>query len=337
MAITILSGKRKDHGLRPLKPSRDLLGVANLIEEAFAGELDRAGRVALQEMRWMGRWSFLMLWFDFLSPDANTYLNGFVWVDHGKVVGNTTVSRSAFGSRHWFISNVAVSKTHRGRGYARQMMDAALEFVKEMNGYSISLQVRRGNTHAIKLYQSMGFKSVTSTSHFFLPQVDTVAPATPLPGGLTFREHNLTPQDSYAAFLLARETVPALVQREVPLHQSQYRLGTDVTFNNFWRSMAGQGQSKYWVLEEKPGKFVATLNVQAGLWNSDHKLSFMVHPDWWGKLEETLLNIGLEHLKTCPRKRIIVEHSEYHPDAISALLKAQFKERHTHILMKLTL
>ena len=157
MVIT-LNRKKEENGIRPLKPSRDLQGVASLIEEAFAQELDQSGRTALQEMRMMGRWGFLLGWLDILSPDVNTHLNGFVWLEEGQIIGNVTVSRHAPGAKHWFISNVAVTKLYRGRGVARALMTAAIEFVKEMQGYEISLQVRRGNTPAIELYKSLGFK-----------------------------------------------------------------------------------------------------------------------------------------------------------------------------------
>ena len=61
MVIT-LNRKSNETGLRALKPSKDLNGVATLIEEAFALELDHAGRVALREMHRMGRLGFLLGW-----------------------------------------------------------------------------------------------------------------------------------------------------------------------------------------------------------------------------------------------------------------------------------
>ena len=64
MVIT-LNRKGEENGLRALKPSRDLQGVAMLIEEAFASELDQAGRLALRDMYRMGRWGFLLSWLDF--------------------------------------------------------------------------------------------------------------------------------------------------------------------------------------------------------------------------------------------------------------------------------
>ncbi|MFQ5576147.1 MAG: GNAT family N-acetyltransferase [Anaerolineae bacterium] len=336
MAITFIRRAGADNGIRPLKPSRDLRDVAGLIEEAFASELDRTGRAALREMRWLGRWGFLLFWLDVLSPDVNTHLNGFVSVERGQIVGNATVSRSAPGARHWFISNVAVAKLHRGRGTARQLMEAAIEYVKEMRGQSISLYVRQGNAPAIHLYQSMGFKRVSATAFMFIPKPKAVERA-PFPPELTLREHNLDVRDSRAAYKLARTAIPARVQMERPLHQSHFSLGSEVAFNNFWRGLVGLGKAKHWVVEDKPGSFVGMLSVEPASWRGEHSLTFLVHPDWWGVLEDPLIRTALAYLKTCPARPISFRHSEEHKAGIQALLALDFSIERTHIWMKLDL
>lgn len=335
MAIT-LKRKTEENGIRPLKPSRDLQGVANLIEEAFAVELDRSGRVALREMRMMGRWGFLLGWFDYLSPDINTHLSGFVWVEDGRIVGNVTVSRNAPGSKHWFVSNVAVAKSHRRRGIARALMTTAIDFVKEMRGQVISLQVRRGNQPAVRLYESLGFRYISATSYLYLPRIREV-PFVPLPSRVKMREHNLDTQDTISAYTLARASVPLNVQMERPLRQSQFRLGPEIRFTNFWRDLVGLGQIKHLVVEEEPGKFVATLGVLSGGWRGQHKLSLMVHPDWWGKLEKPLVSTALRYLKLVPTRPISFQHSDEHQPGIETFEAFGFTVQRTHIWMKLTL
>jgi ribosomal protein S18 acetylase RimI-like enzyme len=341
MAITLInrkkiSRKKEDNGLRPLKPSRDLVGVADLIEEAFGEDLDRSGRAALREMRWMGRLGIVLLWFDFFGSDVNTYLNGFVWTDQGQIVGNATVSRNLPEDRQWFISNVAVAKTHRGRGIGRQLMNAAIEFVKEMRGRSVALHVRQRNIPAVRLYESMNFNRITATTFFYTPRVGGVKQV-PIPNGLTMREHNLDEGDARAVYALFRAAIPINVQMERPLYQSTFRLGAEVTFSNFWRGLVGLGRARHWVVEEIPGKFVGTLSVQPGAWNTEHKLSFIVHPDWQGKLEEPLISTALTYLKSCPARSVALQHSEDHPAGIQALQAFGFRVKHTHIWMKLVL
>jgi ribosomal protein S18 acetylase RimI-like enzyme len=335
MVIT-LNRRNEENGLRPLIPSRDLQGVALLIEEAFATELDRSGRVALREMRMMGRWGFLFGWLDVFSPDVNTHLNGFVWLEDGRIVGNVTVSRSAPGGKHWFISNVAVAKTHRGRGIARALMTAALEYVKEMHGNVISLQVRQGNQPAIKLYESFGFRHISATSYLYLPRIGTV-PYIPLPYGIRLREHNLDLSDASMAYAMARETIPINVQQERPLRQSQFRVGSEIRFTNFWRRLAGLKQIKHYVIEQPGGKFVATLGILAGAWRGDHKVSLMVHPDWWNKLEKPLISFALLHLKSNRCQAISFQHPDEHQPGIEAFKAFNFTVQRTHIWMKLNL
>jgi len=334
MAITLVRRQKEDTGLRPLKPSRDMPGVADLIEEAFDGEFDRSGRNALREMRWIGRWGVLFSWLDVFGSDVNTNLNGFVWADQGRIIGNATVSRNASGSGNWFVSNVAVTESYRGQGIARQLMDAVVEYVKEMRGRAISLQVHRGNRAAIRLYQSMGFKYISATAFLFMPRVTSVE-TVPLPKGLTLREHNLDEQDAYAAYQLAKAAVPVNVQQERPLNQNMFRLGAEVSFNNFWRRIVGLGTARYWVVEETPGEFAGTLSVEPGQWNSEHKLSLMVHPDWWGELESCLISIGLTHLKSCPLRPLAFQHPDEHVPAIEAFQRFGFKIKRTHLWMKL--
>lgn len=335
MVIT-LNRKQEENGIRPLKPSRDLQGVAALIEEAFAQELDRSGRTALREMRLMGRWGFLLGWLDFLSPDVNTHLNGFVWVEDGRIIGNVTVSRHAPGAKHWFISNVAVTKEYRARGVARALMIAAIEFVKEMRGYEISLQVRRGNLPAIRLYETLGFKHISATCYLYLPKMNDT-PYISLPSGLVIRDHSLNSRDTSEAYALARAAVPISVQMERPLRQRHFRLGADVRFNNFWRRLVGLGEMKYLVVEQDDGSFAAMLGIHSGSWQTEHKLSLMVHPDWWGVLEQPLITRALAYLKAYPSQSISFQHPDEHQSGIDAFKAFGFIVRRTHIWMKLTL
>jgi hypothetical protein len=60
MVITARRGA--DRGLRPADVQRDLRGIADLLAEAFVGELDEAGRQILREMRfWAVSYTHLTL------------------------------------------------------------------------------------------------------------------------------------------------------------------------------------------------------------------------------------------------------------------------------------
>ena len=49
MTAVVARSRTKSSGLRPMEPDRDLTGVANLIQSAFAEELDRNGQGMLRE------------------------------------------------------------------------------------------------------------------------------------------------------------------------------------------------------------------------------------------------------------------------------------------------
>ncbi|MCH8337810.1 MAG: hypothetical protein IH858_03040, partial [Chloroflexi bacterium] len=56
MTAGILAGaSNASLGLRPIDPQRDMGQVADLIEMAFSGDLDRTGRRMVREMRTLGR------------------------------------------------------------------------------------------------------------------------------------------------------------------------------------------------------------------------------------------------------------------------------------------
>ena len=335
--VIALNRKKEENGLRPLRPSQDLNGVATLIEEAFALELDQAGRAALREMHRIGQWGFLLGWLDYFTPDVKTYLNGFVWLENGRIVGNITVSRNSPGAKHWFISNVAVAKEYRRRGIARALMTAAVEFVKEMRGYDISLQVRQGNLSAVSLYESLGFQHVSATTYLRLLNPKETFPQL-LPSNLSLREHKLDMRDAVSAYSLARLATPASVQREKPLRQSQFRHSkTETQFKNFWRHLVGLGKQKYWVVEQPNKTFVATLDIIPGSWRNDHKLSLLIHPDWQGILEERLLSRALNYLQSYPPYAVSIQHSEEHQTGIQACRTLGFSIQRTHIWMKLLL
>ncbi len=336
MAIAIRR-KTFENGLRPLKPSKDLPGIADLIEEAFSDELDRRGRKALQEMRWMGRWGKVLFLMDYMSPDVNTYLNGFVWEENGRIVGNATVNRNSHDGRRWFISNVAVAKDFRGRGIARALMDASLEFVREMRGHVVSLQVRQGNEPAIRLYRSMGFKETGAVTEFYMPRPVNL-PVAPLPAGVRLRRHRLDAEDARRAFALAQMVIPAGLQRETPVKYRRFRLeSSDVAVGNLFRRLFGFGTRQYWLAETTTRGVIAVLNIEPGIWRSEHSMGFLVHPHWQGHLEAVLVSRALAHLAKFPARPIFFQHPEALTHDVAALLEAGFKKRRVLLWMRVEL
>lgn len=60
----------------------------------------------------------------------------------------------------WFIYDIDIDETQRGKGFGRQTMKAIEEFVRSHNGVSIGLSVFGFNTVALKLYETEGYETV---------------------------------------------------------------------------------------------------------------------------------------------------------------------------------
>ena len=73
------------------------------------------------------------------------------------------------------IVNVCVMPELRGKGIGRALTKCAIDFNRETNGSRVMLEVRKSNTPAIKLYESLGFIPVgVSKNHYKLPTEDAI-------------------------------------------------------------------------------------------------------------------------------------------------------------------
>jgi GNAT superfamily N-acetyltransferase len=319
-----------------MDPMKDLGAVANLIEKSFANDLDRSGQSALRELRWLSRFKPILWWMDYFSADYTDFLSGFVWEEDGKLVGNVTINRTSVGSRRWLVSNLAVSEDYQGRGIGRSLMDASLELVKEYNGLSISLQVRADNLPAKRLYQSLGFKEISGTTHLQIgrvPRIRGIYQLPQLPPGVRLRPHDFNSQDAGRAYDLASAATPPAAQKEWPLYRRNFQLGSQERINNFFRPLIGIGPSAHWVIEEGQ-RFVGLMNIQPGFFKQMHQLRLIVHPDWRGHLEKTVIGRALDYLYPWRNRGITIRHAADHIEAIEAYKEFGFHERQTLLWMK---
>ena len=132
---------------------------------------------------------------------------GYVWMEHGHIVGNITVRRLSLFGRGWMIGNVAVLPDWRGRGIGRQLMEAGIELVRHNGGDWIALQVRTDNDIAHNLYKALGFADTGEIVYFEhrTLRADRVGrPPQPTEGQL----RPARPQDMDRLFTLAQSLVP---------------------------------------------------------------------------------------------------------------------------------
>ncbi len=331
--MAVLAHARKEYfGLRPMDPMKDLKGVADLIEEAFAHDLDRSGQNALRELRWLSRLKPVLWWMVTFNPDHTDFLSGFVWEEEHKIVGNITVNQSSPGSRRWLISNVAVAQEYRGRGIARGLMYAALELVNEYHGKSVALQVRADNQPARHLYNTLKFRELAGSTFLQLNQVPVVE-KTPFPAGLKLRPRHFSALDARLAYNLANAAIAETVQQEWPLRRSRFELGFNEQVSNLIHRLVGAAPSAHWVVEESQ-RLVGLINVLGGGFGQNHRLELIVHPDWRGQLERPLLSQAFHYLYPWRDKGVAVKHPADHAEAIAAFKEFGFYEEQTLIWMK---
>jgi ribosomal protein S18 acetylase RimI-like enzyme len=145
--------------IRPFDPRRDMLAVADLIENCFSATLDPDGKRYLRQMRAAGKRKGGSLWIPLASSTNTLPMAGFVWEEAGEIVGNLSlVPFLSQGHRINMIANVSVHRDHRRKGIARALTIAALEKSQKRHATATWLQVRHDNQAAINLYTDMGFK-----------------------------------------------------------------------------------------------------------------------------------------------------------------------------------
>ena len=123
--------------------------ITRLMKES---DLDRV--MAIDEASFAVPWSRKSLEDDLRGNPAARYL---VIEEDGKVIG--------FGGM-WFVldecqvTNVAVDPACRGRGVGTALMDAMVQLAADSGMSSMTLEVRRSNEPAIRLYAAHNFRKV---------------------------------------------------------------------------------------------------------------------------------------------------------------------------------
>jgi len=65
------------------------------------------------------------------------------------------------------ITNVAISEKERGRGYGKLLTQALLQYAANLSVQYVTLEVRRSNLRAQKLYTDLGFVAVGYRKRYY--------------------------------------------------------------------------------------------------------------------------------------------------------------------------
>ncbi len=102
---------------------------------------------------------------DALSAELNNdYAHFYVLRAFGEIAGYIGVHLIL---DEGYITNVAVLPWARRRGYARTLLQTAVDFCRRERAAFLSLEVRKSNTAALRLYASLGFSERGERKNFY--------------------------------------------------------------------------------------------------------------------------------------------------------------------------
>ncbi len=301
-------------GPRPLDLRRDLIQVTELIEEAFGPELDPQGWAALRELRLTARLAPLL---QVLSPPGHRpkdIIQGFVWVEEGRVVGNVTVQPWPQVASRYVIANVAVKEAYRGRGIAKRLMHMALEDIRDRGGTWVVLQVRENNEIARGMYQRMGFQELFMEYRMRregLPEGLTW----PLPAGGELRP--LYDEDWRAVRRLLEQAMPQAARWWHGDRTPAFRSGSSPSWQRKLTRWLGIGHKMRWgVFFGRELMGVLDVDVLAF---GEHRMDILLHPLIREAWSGPLLAYGLRYLQRFPNRPISAVLFAYQHPALDAL------------------
>lgn len=312
-------------GLQPLDLGRHLGGVADLIEQCFAHEMDDSGRGFIRELRLLSQFGPLLRLVIPWGLSREIWTRGFVWVEHGRVIGSVSTQPAGPWSATWLIANVAVHPEARRRGLALQLMRAALDYIRTQGGREASLQVDDDNLGAIELYRRLGFTPVATHITWTRPGRAPVPGPWPAAYDVRPRADREWLDELNLAELVRPE---GLAWNRLP-HPADFR-------PNGWRRLdqffSGQAE-EHWVAVTGADRLVGALILLSGLADGD-RLTLLTHPAVRGQVERPLLSRGLRRLS--PRTaQIRLEHPAGDPAAEAALREFGFTAARTLRWLKL--
>jgi GNAT superfamily N-acetyltransferase len=321
-------------GLRPVNLRTDLVPLADLIEIAFADTMDSSGRAAVREMRTLSR----------LGPGLGVLLGmndlaqgvglGFVWIEDGRLVGNTSVYPTSLPNGFaWIIANVAVHPDYRGRGIASRLVQASLDMIRQRrrNGNSPAiLQVEADNATAQHIYTRLGFVAERSWTQWRRSSTVRTPPpydyATHKSIYITRRRPNEWRQEYALAQRLRPSALGGLGWMR-PLHPSLFRrpllkrLGDAISFRSIERL----------VIRGDQDELRAVMWLESAFAASSVQLTLMVEPEFQGEYNEALINLAARQYSL--RSALSLEHPTDDLTTAAVLQRYNFHAQRTLIHM----
>jgi len=302
-------------GLQPVDLTRHIGGIADLIELCFAADMDAGGRSVIREMRWVSHLGWALPLLNSLGLAQYPWLQGFVWVEEGKV-GCVNTQPATNQPATWLIANVAVHPRFRRQGIALAMMQATLDFIRRQGGRTALLQVDDDNLGAVELYRQMGFARLATRTAWVRPAL-TPPPEMP-PTDLDIRPRRA---DEWAEEMaLAHRVRPEGFLWNQPLRATDFN-PTPARVLEHW--LAAQTEEHWLAVDRRNRQMAGSLIVRINYPEGD-RLILCAHPDYQGRVEKPLLALALQRVAQRPWLTRI-EHPTDEAAAETALREYRFE------------
>lgn len=293
--VVTFSAKQASGHLRRLNPNKDLPQVVELLHLVFGKEMAAGGeffRTAIDNNNPAFLWRF--------DPNLTRLSPGFVWETENKIVGNVTLLPARPPGR-FLVANVAVHPEYRRRGFAKMLMIAAMEDVRDRQGREILLQVVKGNNNAVALYDSLGFHHLGDMTTW-QTSVSRIRGLTPMDNQIKI--HKLPKNKWREAYQIDNEALdPNLIWPE-PYSKEIYKTSI---WTRFFGYLNGQ-QIKSFVSKDSDGHLTG-LAATKSEWGRPHEIIVRVRPRFRGKLERALLNRVIKTVNKLSRRNIRLIHN----------------------------
>lgn len=321
-------------GLRPVNLRTDLLPLADLIELAFADTMDSGGRAAVREMRTLSR----------LGPGLSVLLGmndlaqgvglGFVWIEDGRLVGNTSVYPTNLPTGHgWIIANVAVHPDYRGRGIATRLVQASLDMIRQRRGGRTSpaiLQVEADNAAAQHIYTRLGFVPERSWTQWRRSSTVRTPPPYDYASHPSIYITRRRPNEWREEFALAQRLRPTALGGMGwlrPLHPSLFRRPLLKRISDLFSFRSIERL----VIRGEGDDLRAVMWLESAFAASSVQMTLMVDPAHQGEYDEALINTAARRFSL--RSAISIEHPTDDLTATAVLQRYNFHAQRTLIHM----
>ncbi len=312
--------------MRPFDLRRDLDGMTDLIEAAFAGELQNWGGDFREQMRLAKQTVPLLTVLSRLSANFQHVFDGFVCEAQGKIISMVNVQKAGFDIQRWMIGNVATHPDHQRRGLARQLVSRAIDHARANGAEVVMLDVRTAAQPAYNLYRSLGFVHYDSSTSLKLETIPKISPV-PMPG---YNLRTMKLGEWQVRHQLAKHEIPQAVQDFLRVSESDFRVLPIEHLTGFLAQKLQGLKIQRWAVE-RDGQVVAVMTLVARTNPKiHHELSLRIHPEHRAVLAEPLLTLALATLQAYSRNILRTEIRTSYTDLLSVFKKHGFVEIETN-------